>query len=70
MRVGGSELEWENDLVQPIGLNCNKFYLSICICVLIYDNQIVHYNACFNLIMHNDNSFENQGSVINRNDIF
>ena len=29
MRVGGSELEWENDLVQPIGLNCNKFYLSI-----------------------------------------
>ena len=39
----------------------------------IYDSQIVHHNPCFNLlILHNNhnNSFDSQGSEINKNDIF
>ena len=30
----------------------------------------MHHNACFNLFMHHNNSFDNQGSEINKNDIF
>ena len=35
-----------------------------------YDSQLVHYNPCFNLLIIHDNSFDNQGSEINKNDIF
>ena len=58
-------------------------YVYICMCIYIYvidtymyiythiyNSQIVHHNPCFNLfILHND-SFESQGSEINKNDIF
>ena len=36
----------------------------------IYDSQIVHHNTCFNLFLLHNNSFDNQGSEINKNDIF
>ena len=35
----------------------------------IYDSQIVHYNPCFNLFILHNNSFDNQGSKINKNDV-
>ena len=38
--------------------------------VNIYDSQIVHHNACFNLFILHKNSFDNQRSEINKNDIF
>ena len=34
-----------------------------------YDSQIVHHNPCFNLFILHNNSFNNQGSKINKNDI-
>ena len=34
--------------------------------IYIYDNQIVHHNPCFIIILGN-NSFDNQGSEINKN---
>ena len=38
---------------------------------LIYcDSQIVHHNPCFNLFIPHNNSFDNQGSKINKNNIF
>ena len=36
----------------------------------MYDSQIVHHNHCFNLLILHNNSFDNQGSEINKNDIF
>ena len=39
--------------------------------LLCYDSQIVHHNPCFNLfILHNNPFDDNQGSEINKNDIF
>ena len=34
------------------------------------DSQIVHQNLYFNLFILHNNSFDNQGSKINKNDIF
>ena len=37
----------------------------------IYDSQIVHHNhSCFNLFILHNNTFGNQGSELNENDIF
>ena len=36
----------------------------------MYDSQIVHHNPCFNLFKLHNNSFDNQGSKINKSDIF
>ena len=36
----------------------------------IYYNQIVHHKPCFNLSILHNNLFDNQGSKINKNDIF
>ena len=33
-------------------------------------SQIVYHNPCFNLFILHNNSFDNQGSEINKNDIF
>ena len=38
--------------------------------IYIYYSQLVHPNPCFNLFMLHNNSFDNQGSEINKNDIF
>ena len=38
--------------------------------IYIYDSQIVHHNPCFNLFILHSNPFDNQGSEINKNDIF
>ena len=38
--------------------------------IYIYYSQIVHHNPCFNLFILRNNSFDNQGSEINKNDIF
>lgn len=35
-----------------------------------YDNQIVQNNPCFNLSKSSNNLFHNQGSKINKTDIF
>ena len=40
------------------------------ICIYVSDSQIVHHNPCFNLFILHDNSFDNQGSKTNKNDIF
>ena len=58
-------------------------YVYICICIYIYvidtyiyiythiyNSQIVHHNPCFNLFILYSNPFDNQGSEINKNDIF
>ena len=37
---------------------------------MLYDSQIVHHNPCFKLFILHNNSFDNQGSQINKNDIF
>ena len=34
------------------------------------DSQIVYHNPCFDLILLRNNSFDNQASKINKNDIF
>ena len=36
----------------------------------VYDSQIVHHNPCFNLFILHNNLFDNQGSEINKSDIF
>ena len=38
--------------------------------VYMYDSQIAHHNPCFNLFIIHNNSFDNQGSEINKNNIF
>ena len=45
-------------------------YVCIYVYICIYDSQIVHHNLCFNLFILHNNSFDNQGSEINKNDIF
>ena len=45
-------------------------YNSIYIYIYIYDNQIVYHNRCFNLFILHNNSFDNQGSKINKDYIF
>ena len=37
---------------------------------MINDSQIAHHNPCFNFLVLYNNSFDNQGSKINKNDIF
>ena len=44
--------------------------MYIYIYVYIYDGQIVHHNPCFNLFILHNIPFDNQGSEINKNDIF
>ena len=44
--------------------------MYIYIYVYIYDGQIVHHNPCFNLFILHNTPFDNQGSEINKNDIF
>ena len=44
--------------------------MVIYIYIYIYDSQIVHHNPRFNLFILHNNSFDNQGSKINKNDIF
>ena len=41
----------------------------IYIYIYIYDSQIVPHNPCFNLFILHDNSFDNQGREVNKNDI-
>ena len=36
----------------------------------MYHNQMVHHKSCFNLFIPHNNLFDNQGSEINKNDIF
>ena len=36
----------------------------------MYHNQIVHHEPCFNLFILYNSLFDNQGSEINKNDIF
>ena len=38
--------------------------------IYIYDSQIVHHNPCFNLFILHNIPFDNEGSEINKNDIF
>ena len=38
--------------------------------IYIHDSQIVHHNPCFNLFILHSNQFDNQGSKINKIDIF
>ena len=42
-------------------------YAYTYIYIYIYDSQIVHHNSCFNLLILHNNSFDNQGSEINKN---
>ena len=46
-----------------------KFVISL-YWICIYDSQIVHHNPCFNLFILHNNSLDNQGSEINKKDIF
>ena len=46
------------------------FMLYICSTILKSKNQIMHHSLCFNLLMLDFDSFDNQGSEINRNNIF
>ena len=36
----------------------------------IYHNQIAHHKPCFNLFLLHNDLFDNQGSEINKSDIF
>ena len=46
-------------------------YIYIYIYIYIYLKvQTVHHNPCFNLFMLHSNPFDNQGSEINKNEIF
>ena len=36
----------------------------------LYDSQIVQHNPCFNLFILHNIPFDNQGSEVNKNDIF
>ena len=45
-------------------------YIYIYICIYIYDSQILQHNPCFNLFIFHSNSFDNEGSKINKNEIF
>ena len=45
-------------------------YVYIYIYIYIYNSQIEHNNSCFNLFLRHNNLLDNQGSEINKNDIF
>ena len=45
-------------------------HLYIYIYIYMYDSQIVHHNPCFIIFILHNNSFDNQGSEINKNHIF
>ena len=47
-----------------------KFALYICFAMLKSKSQIMHHNLCVNLFMLHNNSFDNQGSEINKKNIF
>ena len=52
-------------------MNFKFWIISIYIYIYIYKySQIVHHNPCFNLFILHSNPFDNQGSEINKNDIF
>ena len=36
----------------------------------MYDSQIMPHDSCFNLFLLHNNSFDNPGSEINKNDVF
>ena len=63
---------WEN--VSRISENlinvCKILPLALDYRQIKYSLQIVHHNPCFNLFILHNNSFDNQGNEINRNDIF
>ena len=42
--------------------------MYVCMYVCMY--KYMHHNLCFNLFMLDNNSFDNQGSEINKNNIF
>ena len=44
--------------------------MYIYIYIYIYDSQIVLHNPCFIIFILHNNSFDNQGSEINKNNIF
>ena len=68
-----SEKPWDYNTNRSKKIKCKKIpfiyiiytYIYIYIYIYIYHNQIVHHL----FILHN-NSFDNQGSEINKNDIF
>ena len=45
-------------------------YIHTYVYIYIYYSQLVHPNPCFNLFMLHNNSFDNQGSEVNKYDIF
>ena len=47
-----------------------KFALYICFAMLKSKSQIMHHNLCVNLFMLHNNSFDKQGSEINKKNIF
>ena len=50
---------------KAINFRIQIFSMSICA-----NSQIVHHYPCFNLFILHNNLFNNQGSEINKNDIF
>ena len=42
--------------------------MYVCMYVCMY--KYMHHNLCFNLFMLDNNSFDNQGNEINKNNIF
>ena len=53
-----------------ICINTSLHYIYICFAMLKSKSQIMHHILCFNLFMLHNNSFDNQGSEINKNSIF
>ena len=47
-----------------------SYQVYMYIYIHLYDSQIVHHNPCFNLFILHNNSFDNEGSEINKNDFF
>ena len=46
------------------------YIYNIYIYTYMYDSQIMHHDSCFNLFLLHNNSFDNPGSEINKNDVF
>ena len=69
-----SEKPWDYNTNRSKRIKCKKipfiYVIYTYIYIYIYNNQIVHHNPCFNLFILHNNSFDNQGSEINKNDIF
>ena len=57
-------------LVYPFYGSIHYTFIYIYIYIYIYDSQIVYDKPCFNLFILHINSFDNQISKINKNDIF